>query len=141
MALRRCYLAGATNLYSFIRGLFEWPFSELFPSDALLWNQYKIFDFDIFSCKILIISCKILVITIISNETTDELTICANYVETSKYLNRCFKADENHRKITCSHSVIFNEDYFLCFWDNIHLFKNYPMKVPQNCFDLFNCSN
>ena len=115
-------MTGATNLYSFIRGLFEWPFSELFSSDALLWNQYKIFDFHIFSWKILIISCKILVITIISNKTTDELTICANYEETSKYLNRCFKADEIHIKITCSHSVIFNEDYF-CIFEIISIYS------------------
>ena len=32
---RRFYLA---NLYSFIQGYLEWPFSELFFSDVSLWN-------------------------------------------------------------------------------------------------------
>ena len=53
-----------TNLYSFIRGSLEWPFSELFLSDASLWTQYKFAAFNIFSCIILIIDCKILIITV-----------------------------------------------------------------------------
>ena len=64
-----------TNLCLFIRDLLEWPFSELFFSDTSLWNQYKFVDFNVFSRKILIISCKMLIITVISNETTNELTI------------------------------------------------------------------
>ena len=35
------------NLYSFIWGSLEWPFSELFLSDALLWNQCKFIAFNI----------------------------------------------------------------------------------------------
>ena len=36
---RRLYLAGdMANLYSFIQGLLEWPFSKLFFSDKLLRN-------------------------------------------------------------------------------------------------------
>ena len=46
-----------TNLYSFIGGSLEWPFSELFLSDV--WNQYKFMAFNIFSCNILIIYCKL----------------------------------------------------------------------------------
>ena len=75
------YLTGGiTNLYSIIRGSMEWPFSELFLflSDASLYNQYKFIAFNILSWIILIIYCKILlIITVISNKTTNELTIYA----------------------------------------------------------------
>ena len=57
-----------TSLYSFIRGLLKWPFSELFLSDASLRNQYKFIAFNIFSCIILIIYYKILIIKVIPNE-------------------------------------------------------------------------
>ena len=66
-----------TNLYSLIRGLLEWLFSELFLSDASLRDKYKFIAFNIFSCNILKIYCKILIITVISNETTNELTTYA----------------------------------------------------------------
>ena len=73
---RRFYLTGSVmNLYSFVRDLLEWPFNELFLSDASLWNQYKFITFNIFSCLILINYCKILIITVISNEKTNELTM------------------------------------------------------------------
>ena len=67
------------NIYSFIRGSVEWPFSELFLSDVFvsLWNQYKFMAFNILSCNSLIIYCKILIVTVISNETTNKLTIYA----------------------------------------------------------------
>ena len=66
---RRLYLTGdMTNLYPFIQGSLEWPFSELFNTNVSLWNQYKYIVFNIFSCKILIISYEILIITGISNE-------------------------------------------------------------------------
>ena len=53
-----------TNHYSFIRSSLEWLFSELFLSDASLWNQYKFIVFNIFSCNIFyMIYCKILIIT------------------------------------------------------------------------------
>ena len=36
------YLTGdITNLYPFIRGSLEWLYSELYSSNASLWNQYK----------------------------------------------------------------------------------------------------
>ena len=57
-----------TNLYPFIQGSLEWPFSELINANVSLWNQYKYIVFNIFSCKILIISYEILIITGISNE-------------------------------------------------------------------------
>ena len=62
-----------TDLYSFIRSLLEWPFSELFFFDESLWNQYK-FIILRFSRAI---SRKILIITIITNEATNELAIYA----------------------------------------------------------------
>ena len=76
-----------SNFYSSIRVLLEWPFSELFLSDASLWNQYKFtFSFslviNIFSCNISIIYRKILIITVIYKERTNELTtyvkLCQN---------------------------------------------------------------
>ena len=65
------------NLYSLVPGLLERPFSELFLSDALLWNQYKFITFNTFSCKMLLISCKILTSIAMPNEKTNELTILA----------------------------------------------------------------
>ena len=59
----------------FIWGLLQWTFSALFFSDASLWSQDKFIAFNIFSYKSLIISCKISMITVISIETTNELTI------------------------------------------------------------------
>ena len=38
------------------------------------------------------------------------------------------------------HIVVFN-DHTLHFQDNAHLLKYYPVKVYQNCFYSFNCSN
>ena len=64
-----------TNLYPFIQGSLEWPFSELFSANVSLWNQYQYIAFNIFSCRILIISYKMLIITRISNEKTNELTM------------------------------------------------------------------
>ena len=57
------------NLYPFIQGSLEWPFSELFNANVSLWNQYKYVALNIFSCQSLIISYKILIIsTGISNQ-------------------------------------------------------------------------
>ena len=77
-----------TILYSFIRGLLQWPFSELFLSDASLWNQYKFIDFNIFACIILIIYSKILIIAVISNETTNELTMYTKLCQNIKKFYR-----------------------------------------------------
>ena len=53
---RRFYLTvGMMNVYSFIPGLLEWLFSELFSANVSLWNQYKYISFNIFSSRILII--------------------------------------------------------------------------------------
>ena len=69
---RRFYLTGdMTNLYPFIQGSLEWPFSELFSSNVSLWNQYKYIEFNIFSWRTLIISYKMLIITGMSNEKTN----------------------------------------------------------------------
>ena len=64
-----------TNLYPFIQGSLEWPYSELFSANVSLRNQYKSIRFNIFSCRIMIISYKMLIITGIFNEKTNELTI------------------------------------------------------------------
>ena len=69
---RSIYLAGdITNLYSFIQGSLESPFSVSFFSDVSFWNQHKYIPFNIFSCRTLIISNKLLIITGISNETSN----------------------------------------------------------------------
>ena len=60
-----------TNLYPFIQGSLEWPFSELINTNLLLWNQYKYIAFNILSCKTLIISYKILIIAGISDGKTN----------------------------------------------------------------------
>ena len=72
----RFYLTGdMTNLYQFIQGSLEWPFSELLSANVSLWNQYKSIAFRFFSCRILIVSYKMLIITGIFNEKTNESTI------------------------------------------------------------------
>ena len=156
-----------TNLYPFIQGSLEWPFSELFSANVSLWNQYKYIAFNIFSCRILIISYKILIITGISNEKTNELTIygilgqnvtifyrqelaslfqvqeklkaCRN--SKLNFLSSCFTVDGSHVKIVWLRVVVFSEHFILHFWHNVHLFKYYPVKVTRNCFNSFNCSN
>ena len=62
-------------LYSFIRRLLKLPLKELFFSDASFRSQLKFITFNFFLCKSFIISYKILIITMISNETTNGLTI------------------------------------------------------------------
>ena len=52
----------------------EWPFIELFFYDPSFSNQYKLTTFNVSLCRVLIISFKILIITVISNDTTNELT-------------------------------------------------------------------
>ena len=52
-----------------------------------------------------------------------------------------FIADHSHAKIVWLHVVVFNEHNILHFWDNVRLWKCYPVKVPQNCFISFYCSN
>ena len=59
------------NLYPFIQGWLERPYSELFSTYVSFWNEYKYITFNTFSCGILIISYKILIITGISNEKTN----------------------------------------------------------------------
>ena len=130
-----------TNLYPFIQGWLEWPFSELFSANASLWNQYKYIAFNIFSCRILIISYKILIITGISNEKTNELTIygilcwnvtifyrqeLASLFQVQEKLKACrnskldfssswFIANDSHAKIVWLHVVVFSEMIFCIF--------------------------
>ena len=35
----------------------------------------------------------------------------------------------------------FQRKPYFVFLDNVHLLKDYPIKLPQNCFDSFNCPN
>ena len=146
-----------TNLYPFIQGWLEWPFSELFSANASLWNQYKYIAFNIFSCRNLIISYEILITTGISNEKTNELTIYGilfwnvtinrqelvslfqvqeklKAYKSSKlnFWSSCFIADDSCIKIVWLHIVLFSKHDILQFWDNDHSFKHYPVKVPQN---------
>ena len=130
---RRFYLTGdMTNLYPFIQGWLEWPFSELFSANVSLWNQYKYIAFNIFTCRILIILYKILIIAGISSEKINALTIygilCRNVTKfyrhelgslfqmqkklktcrTSKvnFSSSCFIADDSYLKIVWLHVVV-----------------------------------
>ena len=104
-----------------------------------------------------------LIITDISHATTIELTIyailcrdvtifyrqelaslfqvqgkkkaCRNSKQ--NFSSSCFIAD-SHIKVIWLHVVVFTKHDILDFWDNVHLLKYYPVKVPQNCFDSFN---
>ena len=49
--LNKC-TGGNTKLYSFIQGLLERPFSELFSANVSSWSKYKYIAFKIFSCRI-----------------------------------------------------------------------------------------
>ena len=40
-----------------------------------------------------------------------------------------------------SYTVVFKENDISCFSDNVYLLKYFSIKVPQNLFDLFNCTN
>ena len=51
------------------------------------------------------------------------------------FSSSCFIADDSHLKTVWLNAVGFNEHDILHFWDNIHLFKYYPVKLPQNCFN------
>ena len=56
-----------------------------------------------------------------------------------KLFDSCLIADDSHVKIVWLQVVVFSEyDTLNCC---AHLFKYYPVKVPQNCFNTFNCSN
>ena len=157
-----------TNLYPFIQGWLWWPFSDLFSANVSLWNQYKYIAFNIFSGRILIILYKILIITGISNEKTNLLinhirnimlkrhnilpTKTKFFIQVQQKLKVCrslklnfassyFIADDSHIKIVWLHIVVSSKYDILHFWDNVHLFKHYPVKVPQNCFNSFIYSN
>ena len=142
------------NLHTCIQRLLEWPFNELFSPNESLWNQYKYIAFNVFSCRILIILYEMLVTTAISNEKTNELTIygilCWNVTilyrqelpslfqvqenlklcrsSNLNFSSSCFIADYSHVKIVWLHVVVFCKHDILRFWDNVHLFKYYPMK-------------
>ena len=146
------------NLYSFIQGSFEWPISELFPANVLLWNQYIYIAFSIFSCRVLIILYKMLIITGIFNEKTKSLTIyeilsrnvtiiyrkeLASLLQVQKKSKAC-RISKLKFPSSCLlfwlHIVFSSKHHNFHFRDNVHLFKYYPVKVPQNCFSSFNCS-
>ena len=157
-----------TNVYPFIQGSLEWPFSEWFPTKVSLWNQCKYIAFNIFSYRILIVLYKMLIITGIYNEKTNEWTtygICRNVtifyrqdilpaslfqvqekLKTCRdpklnFSSSCFIANDGHVKIVWLHVLVFSEYDILPFCDNVPLFKYYPVKVPRNCFNSFICSN
>ena len=57
------------------------------------------------------------------------------------FLRNYFIVDDSHAKIVLLHVVVFSEHDILYFWDNVHLFKYYPMKVLQNWFSSFIFAN
>ena len=122
---RRFYLAGdffLTNLFSFIQDSLEWPFSELFFSDVLLWKWYRYIAFNIFSCRILIISYKMLIFTGISNEIRNKLTMYA---------------------ILCWNVAIFYRHELVCSFlvqEKLEMCRNSKWTF-SSCFNCFSCSN
>ena len=52
-----------------------------------------------------------------------------------------FIVDNTQVKKVWLHVVVFSEHDILHFQDNVRLLKYYPVKVSQNCFYSFNCSN
>ena len=98
--------------------------NDFFSSDISLWNQYKYIVFNIFLCRIF--------------QMQEKVKACR--YSKCIFLSSCFVADNSHVKIVW-HAVIFTEHDTLQFWDNIHLLKHYSVKVPQNCFNSYNCSN
>ena len=58
-----------------------------------------------------------------------------------KLLSSCFIVDDSHVKTVWLHLVVFSEYDIIHFEDNVHLLKYYPVKVSQNHFYSFNCSN
>ena len=111
--------------------------------------------------------CKMLIFTGISNETTNELTLYAMLCENVKIFYRqelaslfqmqeklkmcrnsklnfsssCFTADISHVKIAWLHLLVFTKQDTLHFGYNVYLLKYYLVKIRQNCFNSFNCSN
>ena len=134
---KKIYLKGdMTNLYPFIQDLMEWPFSEIFPTNVSLWNQYKYISFNIFSCRILTISYKKLIIK--KNKWINHIWSiwrnCRNILPArttflfhvpekleawmSSKLNfssNCFIADDSHVKVVWLHVVIYSEHSILHF--------------------------
>ena len=156
-----------TNLCPFIQGSLEWPFSELFNANVSFRDQCKYIAFNIFSCKTLIISNKTLIIRKISNEKTNQLAIygilyrnvtifCRQELNSlfqvqeklktcrsSKlnFLSNWFILDDSHVKIVWLYLVNLSEHDIRHYWENVHLFKYYPVKVPRNYFNSFNYLN
>ena len=58
-----------------------------------------------------------------------------------KFLSSYFIAGYSNVKIMWLFIVVFSEHGTLHSSDNVHLFKYYTLKVPQNCFKYFNCFN
>ena len=65
----------------------------------------------------------------------------SNAGKIKNFSSSCFIADDSHVKIIWPHVVVFSKHDILHFWDNVHLFKYYPVTVPQNYFNSFNYSN
>ena len=130
-------------------------------------ESIKYITFSTFSSRFLIILYKMLIITDISNEKINELptysTLCRNVTifyrqklaslfqvqeklkacRNSKwnFSSSCFIAHDSHVKIVWLQVVVSSEHDILYCRDNVNLLKYYPVKVSQNCFYSFICSN
>ena len=72
-------------------------------------------------------------------QVQEKLKACRN--SKRNFSSSCFIPDDNHVKTTWLDVVVFTEHDILDFWDNLHLLKYYSVKVRQNCFNSFYCSN
>ena len=124
---RRFYFTGdMTNLYPFIQGSLERPFSELFSANARYGINTNILHLT-FS-RILIISYKMLIIRGISNGKINELhrQELASLIRVQEKLktcrssklnfsSSCFIADDSHVKTERLHVVVFSKHDILHF--------------------------
>ena len=137
--------------------LFKVRWNDHLVNDFPLMYRYEIntSTLYIFSCRNLIVSYKMLIITGISNENKwinhiwnimskrhniyrqelacmfqvqEKLKACKN--SKLNFSSSCFTANDNHEKIIWLHVVVFSQHDILHIWDNVHLFKYYPVKVP-----------
>ena len=131
-----------------------------------LGNKNKFITFNIFSCRNLIILYKVLIITRILIEKANELTIndilCQNvtiFYGKNSFLMLIIGKNESVQEFkakifeklfycrlqSCKSCMAacsgFQQTWYFTFWDNFYLFKNYPVKLPQNCLNSFNYSN
>ena len=121
------------NLYSLIRGFLENYLVNYFSLMHYFGVNTNLLPHllpNIFSCNILIISCKMLIIiTVISSETTNELTIYAKLSQNvTLFLGSFFMSSAGKLKECGNFFKYFYSKYFSsrCFIEGDSYIKSYP---------------